>query len=111
MKSAKPFFSYLRIRYAPKLLQELMKKRLLKVMPHIPLLKIRPEVVELNKNAEERTEDAENNDVMNDHGDDETNVDDNATCQAHSVDCCFCVKRIFFRRRESDNDEIPLVDM
>ena len=90
-----------------------MKKRLLKAMPHIPLLKIRPELSEQETYDQEGME---NNDVVNG---DEENVDDNTACQAHPNDNTRAtrkffqplLKRIRFRKKRYDNDEIALVEM
>ena len=67
-----------------------MKKRLREVMPHVPLLKLRPELDEQEKNDQEST-----------------GVTDSDT---YRFNCCFFVKKIFCRK-ESHNDEIPLVEM
>ena len=68
-----------------------MKKRLGKAMPHIPLLKLKPEFAEQDKNDQETTKD---DDVADGQGDDEANVYDNETCE-HDSDiyhfiCLFC---------------------
>ena len=90
-----------------------MKKRLCKAMPHVPLLKIRPELSEQETYDQGGTE---NNDVVDG---DEENVDDNTACQAHSEDDTRktrkffqpLIKRIRFRKKQYDNDEIALVEM
>ena len=51
-----------------------MKKLLRKAMPHIPLLKLRPELAD-----QETTEVSENEDVVNGQGDAEVNVNDNTS--------------------------------
>ena len=92
-----------------------MKKRLRKAMPHIPLLKLRPELAEQDKEDQETTKGTENDDMVNGQCDAQVNVNDNIGCEHNSdlsrLKCCFCVKRMMFWRRESDNDEIPLVEM
>ena len=91
-------------------MQEIIKKRLCKATPHIPLLKLKPELSD-----QETTEVSGNEDVVNDQGDAEANVNDNTSCEHNSdisrFKCCFCFKRMIVCRRESDNDEIPLVEM
>ena len=92
-----------------------MKKQLRKAMPHVPLLEMRPELSEQDATDQETTEVSGNDDVVNGQGDVEVNVNDNTACEhdsgASSFNCCFCVKRMMFRRKESRNDEIPLVEM
>ena len=61
----------------------------------------------------------ENYKMMGGDCDDEANVNDNATSQSHSEDDtgtvrnCFqsLVKRIHFKKRKNNNDEIALVEM
>ena len=63
-----------------------MKKRLVKAMPHIPLLELRPELSE-QEPEEEANDDQENiagQNVVNGLGHDELNADDSATCQGDS---------------------------
>ena len=92
-----------------------MKKRLRKAMLHIPLLKLRPELAEQDKEDQEITEGTENDDVVNGQCDAQVNVNDNIGCEQGSdmsrLKCCFCVKRMIFCSRHSENDEIPLVEM
>ena len=94
-----------------------MKKRLHKAMPHVPLLKLNPGLAEQIKNDHkaETTEDTQNDDVVNGQGDAELNVNDNTACEHDSnvfrFNCCLCAKKMIFCRTESDNDEIPLVEM
>ena len=92
-----------------------MKKRIGKAMPHVPLLRLNPGLAEQIKKDQETTEDTDDDDDVNGQGDVEVNVNDNTACE-HGSDmsgfkCCFCVKRMMFWRKESHNDEIPLVEM
>ena len=96
----------------------MMKNRLRKAMPHIPLLKLRPELCEQEESIDDQ-ETTENYEMMGDECDDETNVNDNATSQSHSEDHTAgarnyfqsLVKRIRFKKMKNNNDEIPLVEM
>ena len=63
----------------------MMQKRLRKAMPHIPLLKLRPELCEQEESIDGQAN-TENYKMMDDDCDDEANVDDNTTSQTHSED-------------------------
>ena len=96
----------------------MIKKRLRKAMPHVPLLRLRPELSEQEESIDDQ-ETTEFYEMIGDDCGDEANVNDNATSQSHSEDDtgrarnCFqsLVKRIHFRKRNNNNDEIALVEM
>ena len=58
-----------------------MKKRLGKAMPHVPLLKLKPELAEQDKNDQETTEDG---DVADGQGDDEANDNAKTACEHYT---------------------------
>ena len=60
-----------------------MKKRLGKSIPRVPLLKMKPELAEQDKNDQETTED-DDDDVVKGQGDAEVNVNDNTACEHNS---------------------------
>ena len=54
-------------------------------MPHIPLLKMKPELAEQDKNDQETTEDDDDDDdVLNGQCDTEVNVNNNTACEYNS---------------------------
>ena len=58
-----------------------MKKRLLKAMPHVPLIELRP-LLTVQEELNDDHENTENHDATNGEGNDEVNVNDNAIGQA-----------------------------
>ena len=94
-----------------------MKKRLRKAMPHIPLLKLRPELCEQEESigGQANTETTENHEVVNSDGDDEADVIDNADTRSaigmiKSIHTRF-LKLTSWTRKCARKDEIPLIEM
>ena len=83
-------------------------------MPHVHLLKLRPELSEQETDDQGTSEVTGNEDVANGYGDAEVNMNDNTACEHNSdishFNCYFYVIRmIFVRKRESDNEEFLLL--
>ena len=94
-----------------------MKKRLRKVMPHIPLLKLRPELSDKEESIDDQAniENIENHEVVNSDGDDEANVIENADTRS-AIGMIKSIHTRFQRltsctRKCTRKDEIPLIEM
>ena len=74
-------------------------------MPHVHLVKLRPELSEQETNDQGTSEVTGNEDVANGYGDAEVNVNDNRACEHDSdishFNCFFCVRRMIFFGVES----------
>ena len=86
-------------------------------MPHIPLLKLRPELSEQEESIDGQAniETAENHVVVNSDGDDEANVTDNADTRS-AIGMIKSIHTRFQRltswtRKCTRKDEIPLIEM
>ena len=94
-----------------------MQKRLHKAMPHIPLLKLRPELFEQEESigGQANIETIENHEVLNSDGDDEANVIENADTRS-AIGMIKSIHTRFQRltswtRKCTRKDEIPLIEM
>ena len=69
-------------------------------MPHVNLLKLRPELSEQDPYDQGTPEVTGNEDVVNGQGDAEINVNDYTSCEHDSdishFNCYFCVRRMIF---------------
>ena len=74
-----------------------MKRRLGKAMPHVPLLKLKPDLATQIQKDQKTNEDTENDEVMKGQGDEEANDIHNTACEYDSDVSHFnCVRRILF---------------
>ena len=86
-----------------------MKKRLLKAMPRVSLLKLRPELSEEVVNDRESMASIGNNDVAT--GDNETNNNHDSEIIASIKSICTRFHRIISCRKKSGDDEINFTKM